>query len=296
MRKEDKETRKRQGGLVVGDTRMQLGANALDSTSISLLLTHSRRIKIVGKIDRRIGQQHCRNMRPVETFSIQLQRFKTLRRGGLRARAAPGGAIGKEGVDNHDNHDDDNNNKKKNNEEEEGSEGPSTDLRVIGDRLSTLALPYWTEGPQVGEARLKLAGVVALTLGTTGVSVMFSYLGRDFFNALSAKDQAKFTEMLVKWLVALSVGIPVFVLRDYYQSKLALDWREWMTNKLTVEYFEKRKFYKIQASALLDNPDQRIAVDVRCVWGNGQKKWWIDGRRRQMRTDSIQYIALCYIV
>lgn len=76
-----------------------------------------------------------------------------------------------------------------------------------------LALPYWTESDERVSARWKLAGVFALTLGTTGVSVLFNFLGRDFFNALSAKDQAKFSEMLVKWLAALTLGIPVFVLR-----------------------------------------------------------------------------------
>ena len=141
-------------------------------------------------------------------------------------------------------------------------DGPSTDLSVILQRLKTLALPYFMEGPQVKEARIKLATVVALTLATTGVSVLFSFLGRDFFNALSAKDQAKFSEMLLKWLIALVLGIPVFVMRDYYQSKLALDWRLWMTNNLMDEYFKDRKFYTLQASAQLDNPDQRITSDV----------------------------------
>lgn len=145
---------------------------------------------------------------------------------------------------------------------EGADDGPSTDLSVILQRLKKLALPYFMEGPQVKEARVKLGIVVALTLATTGVSVLFSFLGRDFFNALSAKDQAKFSEMLLKWLVALVLGIPVFVMRDYYQSKLALDWRLWMTNNLMDEYFKDRKFYTLQASAQLDNPDQRITSDV----------------------------------
>ncbi|KAL4519069.1 hypothetical protein Ndes2526A_g00174 [Nannochloris sp. 'desiccata'] len=142
----------------------------------------------------------------------------------------------------------------------EQKEGPSADLPVIFSRLTALATPYWQESP---DARWRLGGVLALTLATTGVSVLFSFLGRDFFNALSAKDQVKFTEMLFKWLGALLLGIPVFVLRDYYQSRLALDWREWMTKKFTQEYFENQTFYQVQAGALLDNPDQRIAVDVR---------------------------------
>jgi hypothetical protein len=39
-------------------------------------------------------------------------------------------------------------------------------------------LPYWTESDVKTAARWKLAGVFALTLGTTGISVLFNFLGR----------------------------------------------------------------------------------------------------------------------
>jgi hypothetical protein len=48
---------------------------------------------------------------------------------------------------------------------------------------------------------------------------MFNFLGRDFFNALAEKDADRFAGMIVKWLCALCVGIPVFVFRDYYQAR-----------------------------------------------------------------------------
>ena len=48
------------------------------------------------------------------------------------------------------------------------------------------------------------------------------------------------------------------------QSMLALEWREWMTKKVTNDYLANRAFYQVQAGALVDNPDQRIASDVRC--------------------------------
>lgn len=93
--------------------------------------------------------------------------------------------------------------------------------------------------------------------------MLFNFLGRDFFNAISEKDAEKFTEMLIKWLGALVLGIPVFVLRDYYRDRLALEWRQWMTQDLTGKYFKNRSFYQIQAGQMVDNPDQRIATDVR---------------------------------
>jgi hypothetical protein len=79
------------------------------------------------------------------------------------------------------------------------SRGASTDLGVIASRLKQLSLPYWTS-PEVGAtARWKLAGVVLLTLSTTAVSVAFNYLGRDFFNALSEKNEPEFQVQLVSY-------------------------------------------------------------------------------------------------
>lgn len=125
-----------------------------------------------------------------------------------------------------------------------------------------LAKPYWTDPETGSSARWKLATVVGLTLGTTGVSVLFNFLGRDFFNALSEKDTVRFTQMLFKWLGAIGAGVPVFVLRDYLQSRLALDWRQNLTENLTRDYLSGRAFYRVAAQGTVDNPDQRIAADV----------------------------------
>ena len=42
-------------------------------------------------------------------------------------------------------------------------------------------------------------------------------------------------------------------------------WRQWMTSKLTADYLDGQAFYRMQASSLVDNPDQRISSDIRCV-------------------------------
>lgn len=79
-----------------------------------------------------------------------------------------------------------------------------------------LVKPYWVENPEARSPQLALAGVVALSLLTTGVSVGFNFLGRDFFNALSAKDATGFYTQLTRYLGGFAVGIPVFVFRDYF--------------------------------------------------------------------------------
>jgi len=95
---------------------------------------------------------------------------------------------------------------------------PASELKRVGSNLSTLlrrfwkvAAPYWSSEDKV-QARLRLAGLFALTLATTGISVGFNFLGRDFDNALASKNREQFTKQLVYYLGAFAGGIPLEVL------------------------------------------------------------------------------------
>ncbi|KAG0606312.1 hypothetical protein M758_9G131200 [Ceratodon purpureus] len=136
-----------------------------------------------------------------------------------------------------------------------------SDLPTLLRRFWKVAAPYWSSDDKV-KARFWLAGVFALTLATTGISVGFNFLGRDFYNALASKDQEQFYNQLVKYFAAFIGGIPVFVLRDYFRDTLALRWRGWMTTQYLDKYFENRTFYNIQSQSMIDNPDQRIVDDL----------------------------------
>ncbi|EEH55828.1 ATP-binding cassette superfamily, partial [Micromonas pusilla CCMP1545] len=107
-----------------------------------------------------------------------------------------------------------------------------------------------------------LAGVVALTLGTTAISVGFNFLGRDFYNSIAEKKPDDFDRLLKTYIAAIAGAIPVFVLRDYYQEVLVLKWRGWMTERYVEKYLDKRNFYHIQTGSVIDNPDQRIVDDI----------------------------------
>ncbi|CAO2161584.1 unnamed protein product [Urochloa humidicola] len=141
-----------------------------------------------------------------------------------------------------------------------------TDLKTLATRFWKVAAPYWWSEDKT-QARLRLAAVFALTLGTTGISVGFNFLGRDFYNALADKDQEKFTQQLLYYLGAFAGGIPFFVLRDYAKETLSLRWRSWMTSYYMKRYFNNRTFYKIQSQSIIDNPDQRINDDLSAFTG-----------------------------
>ncbi|KAJ1399798.1 P-loop containing nucleoside triphosphate hydrolase, partial [Sesbania bispinosa] len=146
------------------------------------------------------------------------------------------------------------------------AEGKNPDLQTLFRRFWKVAAPYWASDDKV-QARLQLAGVFALTLATTGISVGFNFLGRDFFNSLANKDQEQFTKQLLYYLGAFAGGIPFFVLRDYARETLSLRWRSWMTRYYMDRYLKNQTFYKIQSQSIIDNPDQRIVDDLSSFTG-----------------------------
>lgn len=73
----------------------------------------------------------------------------------------------------------------------------------------SMAYPYYRES-QAG--RRLFLGMILLTLMNSGVSVAFSYISKDFWNALSGKDVTEFYSMMLKFGGALVVGAPVAVL------------------------------------------------------------------------------------
>ncbi|EOA36667.1 hypothetical protein CARUB_v10011986mg [Capsella rubella] len=142
----------------------------------------------------------------------------------------------------------------------------ASELKTLWKKFYKVASPYWFSEDK-DQARLRLAAVFALTLATTGISVGFNFLGRDFYNSLANKDQEQFTKQLLYYLCAFAGGIPFFVLRDFTKETLSLRWRSWMTKYYLQRYLKDQTFYKIQSQSMIDNPDQRIVDDLSSFTG-----------------------------
>ena len=85
-----------------------------------------------------------------------------------------------------------------------------------------LAVPYFENAEG---AKLNFGLMLLLVLINSGISVIFSYVGRDFYSALSAKDQALFLEKTSNYAVGLAVATPLTVLYKFQRQRLALNWR-----------------------------------------------------------------------
>ena len=122
-----------------------------------------------------------------------------------------------------------------------------------------LAVPYFQ---QAEGAKLNFGLMLLLVLMNSSISVIFSYVGRDFYSALSAKDQVLFFEKTANYAVGLAVATPLTVLYKFQRQRLALNWRQWMTTELARQYYTDQAYYKIEIDPEIDNPDQRITEDV----------------------------------
>ena len=79
-------------------------------------------------------------------------------------------------------------------------------------------------------AKVLLMLVIIFTFFNSAVSVWFSYLGRDFTEAIGQQKPDLYFSLLTKYaFVVFFVGVPVGALYSYYQEKLALEWRSWLT-------------------------------------------------------------------
>ena len=98
----------------------------------------------------------------------------------------------------------------------ETEEEPPSSTKLTLEKTASLLSAFWSMAyPYYRESsagRRLFLGMILLTLMNSGVSVAFSYISKDFWNALSSKDVSEFYSMMVKFGGALVVGAPVAVL------------------------------------------------------------------------------------
>ena len=142
-----------------------------------------------------------------------------------------------------------------------------------------LARPYFMTSEQRWSARGLLAAIVLMNLTLVGLSVVLSFWRREFYNALQDKDWTAFLELLFLYRPTASGIMPGFcevaavhivlaVYSVYLNQLLQIRWREWLTKQFLAEWLADRAYYNMgltadRAAAGTDNPDQRVAEDLR---------------------------------
>lgn len=110
--------------------------------------------------------------------------------------------------------------------------------------------------------------VLFLAFGTTLYAVGMSTVLRKFWNTLSARDPEKFSSLLRLYGVIVVVGPFLLAGFDWAKGRLALIWRQALTEKLLGGFFADggstaAPYYRIVMGRAVDNSDQRLTDDVR---------------------------------
>jgi putative ATP-binding cassette transporter len=158
-------------------------------------------------------------------------------------------------------------------------------MRGIGPFLKDawlLARPYFMTSEEKWSARGLLLAIVAMNLTNVGLTVIFNFWRREFYNSLQDKDWKSFLELLFVYRPSDSgifgimpgfcelavVFIIIAVYAVYLNQFLQIRWRRWLTGQFLSEWLADRAYYNIsltvdRAAIGTDNPDQRIAEDLR---------------------------------
>ncbi len=147
----------------------------------------------------------------------------------------------------------------------------------LGEAWS-LAKPYFVSEERWA-ARGLLVAIVALNLLMVAFNVVLTYWNRDFFDAIQNMDAHTSVQLLFLYnatpgslpmpglveIIAVYVVIAVYAF--YLNQMLQIRWRQWITKYFVANWLADRAFYNISLSPSqtlgIDNPDQRIAEDLR---------------------------------
>jgi putative ATP-binding cassette transporter len=141
--------------------------------------------------------------------------------------------------------------------------GVLIDARTFLGNVWKLAAPYW-RSEEKWRAWLLLAAIVVLSLGTVYMLVLLNAWNRQFYNALEQKDERDFFALLGYFCFLAAIYIAMAVYETYLEQRLQMRWRIWLTRQYLGDWLGEQVYYRLELEHRgTDNPDQRIAEDLR---------------------------------
>ncbi|MFJ5408175.1 ABC transporter ATP-binding protein/permease [Pectobacterium punjabense] len=130
-------------------------------------------------------------------------------------------------------------------------------------RFYSLAAPFWLT-TRATLLWLLLLLIMSLTLSVVWISVQYNNWSRDFYDALADYFQhASIYDMAVRYLAYTLLFVLVIICGNWLKKQLIIRWRDTMTRQYEQDWLRNHAHYQLNSG--LDNPDQRIAEDIRLL-------------------------------
>lgn len=130
-------------------------------------------------------------------------------------------------------------------------------------RLWSLARLYW-RSPDAAKGGLLLAAAIGLELGTVFGNFVLAEAQRGIYDALQLKQLGAFLQGIGLFLAAVLGFVLASTYRIYLRQLLEIRWRRWLTGHFLGDWIAPHACCQMELHRrTADNPDQRIAEDVR---------------------------------
>jgi putative ATP-binding cassette transporter len=126
-----------------------------------------------------------------------------------------------------------------------------------------LAGPYW-KCERRAKIRAATLALFLLTVAQVGLTVWGNYWNRALFDALEQRSVRGLLIQVAVFALIFAISIVVTGAHLLVKRWLQLDWRAWLTDQLMGRWMEDGRHYRLLFTpGEHDNPDQRIAEDIR---------------------------------
>ncbi|KML70171.1 ABC transporter ATP-binding protein/permease [Pectobacterium peruviense] len=130
-------------------------------------------------------------------------------------------------------------------------------------RFYSLVAPFWLT-TRATQLWLLLLLIMSLTLSVVWISVQYNNWSRDFYDALADYFQhASIYDMAMRYLAYTLLFVLVIICGNWFKKQLIIRWRDTMTRQYEQDWLSNHAHYQLNSG--LDNPDQRIAEDIRLL-------------------------------
>jgi putative ATP-binding cassette transporter len=116
-----------------------------------------------------------------------------------------------------------------------------------------------------GKAKALFIVLILFLFGINALNVVNSYVGRDFMTAIEHRNLGGFIYYALLYVGVFAISTIAAVLYSYAEQRLGLLWRQWLTERAILRYFDNRTYFRLYDAGDLPNPDQRIAEDIRSL-------------------------------
>ncbi|MEH2059371.1 MAG: ATP-binding cassette domain-containing protein [Nostoc sp.] len=142
--------------------------------------------------------------------------------------------------------------------------------------VKAVAQPYWypnEPGNRAFSDVIRSWGMlillILLIIALVSANVFNSFITRYLLDIIiQEKDISKFYDTLLLFGLALVLVTLLVGFSKLVRKKIALDWYQWLNNKILSKYLNNQAYYKINFKSNIDNPDQRLSQEIEPIANN----------------------------